>query len=67
MALSKIYIFLECPIGYYRDNCSEKCNPPTYGEECQYICGCPNDECHFVFGCFQHVVTVTANRNLSEL
>lgn len=41
----------KCPIGYFSDNCSRKCNPPTYGEDCQYLCECSNDVCHFALGC----------------
>lgn len=57
----------ECPIGYYHYNCSEKCSPPTYGEECQLICHCPYDECHFVFGCLQNVGTETAHQKQSAI
>lgn len=48
---------LECPLGYYGKECSEKCFPPTYGEDCQSLCNCPLKECHFVNGCVQRHLT----------
>lgn len=62
MVLSK-YV-LECPIGFYRNSCSEKCIPPTYGEDCQAVCKCPLEECNFVTGCFQNLGTVTNYQQL---
>lgn len=49
-----VSIFLECPIGYHRKNCSEKCSYPTYGADCQTVCNCHSDDCHFVSGCYQY-------------
>lgn len=55
-----IYIYLlGCPLGYYLNNCSTKCSPPNYGEECQSVCQCPDVYCHFASGCPQHVITFT--------
>lgn len=56
---------LECPIGYYLNNCSKVCSPPNYGEDCQSICQCPYTDCHFATGCLQHVETVTGVQRLS--
>lgn len=56
---------LECPIGYYLNNCLEVCSPPNYGEDCQSICQCPYTDCHFATGCSQHVETVTGVQRLS--
>lgn len=50
----KLFLFLECPIGYHFINCSEKCNFPTFGEECQFQCDCPVSDCHFARGCVQN-------------
>lgn len=58
-------IFSECPIGYHRNNCSEKCSYPVYGEDCQYICDCNKNDCHFVTGCFNYVTTVTDHQQLT--
>lgn len=57
--------FLECPIGYYFNNCSKVCSPPNYGESCQSVCRCPYKDCHFATGCPQHIYTLTGNRLLS--
>lgn len=54
-------------MGYHRSNCSETCIAPTYGEDCQLICECPDDECNFITGCSQNVGTVTDNRHLRML
>ncbi|XP_078314771.1 uncharacterized protein LOC144619753 [Crassostrea virginica] len=44
-----------CPIGYFGDNCSKQCVPPTYGEDCQSLCSCTDGfYCHFAFGCSLH-------------
>lgn len=56
---------LECPIGYYLNNCSKVCSPPNYGEDCQSICQCPYTDCHFATGCLHHVETVTGVQRLS--
>lgn len=53
-AIIKLILFLECPMGYHLINCSEKCNFPTFGEECQFRCDCPVSDCHFARGCVQN-------------
>lgn len=58
-------IFLECPIGYHRYNCSEICSYPVYGEDCQYICDCNKNDCHFVTGCSHYVTIVTNHQQLT--
>lgn len=54
-----IKLFLECPIGYHLNNCSEKCSIPTFGEECQFLCDCPDYDCHFARGCLNNLGSVT--------
>lgn len=57
------YMFvLECPTGYFLKNCSRECSPPNYGEKCQSICACPDEDCHFATGCLQHMDTVAGYR-----
>lgn len=55
---------LECPIGYFLNNCSKVCSPPNYGEDCQFICQCPYTDCHFATGCPQSS-SVTGVQRLS--
>ena len=43
--------FSECPHGTYGVNCSNKCQPLTYGWLCSEICNCSNSSCHHVYGC----------------
>lgn len=46
-----VFLFIECPIGHFGRNCSNKCSPPNFG----YLCGqeypsyCKT--CHYIFGC----------------
>lgn len=61
---SLLYV-LECPLGYFLNNCSIKCSPPNYGEECQSLCQCPFEECHFATGWLQDVETVSVYQRLS--
>lgn len=46
-----VFLFIECPIGHFGRNCSNKCSPPNFG----YLCGqeCPSycKTCHNIFGC----------------
>lgn len=46
-----VFLFIECPIGHFGRNCSNKCSPPNFGylcgQECQSFC----KTCHFIFGC----------------
>lgn len=56
----------KCPLGYYGNECSEKCFPPTYGEDCQSLCNCPVKECHFVNGCVQRHLTSAEYTKLAD-
>lgn len=56
---------LECPVGYYFNNCSKVCSPPSYGDGCQSVCKCPFKDCHFATGCPQQMETVTVYGRLS--
>lgn len=47
--------FIDCPVGYFGKNCSEKCSPPGYGELCSQTCDCVS--CHHIFGCNETGVT----------
>ncbi|XP_052677345.1 protein draper-like [Crassostrea angulata] len=40
---------IECPAGYYNDNCSDVCPAPLYGLLCAQKCDCV--PCHHVYGC----------------
>ena len=44
-------LFIECPAGYYKENCSLPCPPPTYGHNCAEECSCSRASCHHVYGC----------------
>lgn len=41
--------YVECPAGYYNDNCSDVCPAPLYGLLCAQKCDCV--PCHHVYGC----------------
>ncbi|XP_078316194.1 uncharacterized protein LOC111099618 [Crassostrea virginica] len=41
----------KCKPGYIGPNCSIKCPHPAYGDTCQEICNCSEDECDSVTGC----------------
>lgn len=44
--------FIDCPIGYFRNNCSSPCRYPNYGKDCQQDCShCKEDACNSTFGC----------------
>ena len=43
--------FIECPAGYYEDDYSLPCPPPTYGGNCAEQCSCSSTSCHHVYGC----------------
>lgn len=53
------FLLLECSIGYHGKDCTQKCIYPFYGEGCQSICACLENECHFSRGCFWHTETDT--------
>lgn len=44
-----ILIFVECPIGYFGQNCSDICPWPTYGALCSKVCEC--QPCNHEDGC----------------
>ena len=46
-----VYNFIDCPVGYYGDNCSFSCPVPTDGNGCAETCSCSNASCHHVYGC----------------
>ena len=47
------WYYSECPKGFSGD-CSQKCIPPAYGEDCQFLCNCIDGYfCHFADGCSQ--------------
>lgn len=43
--------FVDCPLGYFGYNCSQKCSPPQYGNFCTQICEQGCRECHYREGC----------------
>ena len=43
--------FIECPPGYYGDNCSFPCPALSYGSGCVEQCSCSSESCHHVYGC----------------
>lgn len=43
--------FVDCPLGYFGYNCSQKCSPPQYGKFCTQICEQGCRECHYREGC----------------
>ncbi|XP_078341817.1 uncharacterized protein LOC111106290 isoform X2 [Crassostrea virginica] len=43
--------FIECPAGYYGDNCSFPCPALSYGSGCAEQCSCSSESCHHVYGC----------------
>lgn len=52
-------LFLDCPLGYHNINCSEMCNFPSFGEDCQGTCRCDISHCDHRSGC------ITLNGTLS--
>lgn len=62
--IAKSKFVLECPVEYYRLNCSEQCIYPTYGGDCQSECKCSRDKCDFVTGCSQGQKEATGNQRL---
>lgn len=57
---------IECPVGYYSENCSEKCMYPSYGEECQGECHCSQPMCNFITGCSDSSSKFTCNAKHSN-
>nr|XP_022294243.1 uncharacterized protein LOC111104529 isoform X3 [Crassostrea virginica] len=57
----------KCPTGYFGD-CSKRCTPPTYGEDCQSLCHCTQGfYCHFAYGCLPHINNETDHQQTSSL
>lgn len=49
--ISELFL-IDCPIGYFGNNCSSPCRYPNYGKECQHNCShCGNETCNSTFGC----------------
>ncbi|XP_062610786.1 uncharacterized protein LOC134272580 [Saccostrea cucullata] len=42
---------IECSPGFYAFNCSEKCEYPLYGFQCEKLCQCSAMFCDFRSGC----------------
>lgn len=43
--------FVHCPSGYFGINCSEKCEPPSYGFICCHVCAPDCQKRHHIAGC----------------
>lgn len=50
--MSHIFLKIECPIGYYRSNCSEACKFSHFGKECQDKCNCSPHLSDHITGCY---------------
>lgn len=48
-----VFLFIEtnCPPGYLGRNCAERCRYPSYGIDCQGLCGCEEKLCDVATGC----------------
>lgn len=46
-----LFLFIECPIGHFGRNCSNKCSPPNFGNRCGQECPSYCKTCHYIFGC----------------
>lgn len=46
-----VFLFIECPIGHFGRNCSNKCSPPNSGYLCGQECASYCKTCHYIFGC----------------
>lgn len=42
-------MFIECPVGYFGENCTNICPPSYYGHMCVQKCKC--SPCHHIYGC----------------
>uniref|UniRef100_A0A8W8LTU3 TNFR-Cys domain-containing protein n=1 Tax=Magallana gigas TaxID=29159 RepID=A0A8W8LTU3_MAGGI len=70
MSLSYLLIIVDCPVGYFGVNCSDKCTPPSYGVHCSQVCEC--SPCDHAFGCIlntesQETEPTTAVKHKSSL
>ena len=41
-----------CRSGYFGHRCMNKCKYPNYGKGCQSNCGCLEENCNFINGCY---------------
>lgn len=46
-----MFCFIECPPGYFGENCSEMCEHPTFGKGCAHQCSCEKHLSNFMHGC----------------
>lgn len=44
--------FLACNIGYHGQQCESQCPYPLYGNHCQMVCMCKENDCHYAHGCY---------------
>lgn len=44
--------YLACKDGWYNEDCHDRCPYPFYGHKCGSTCGCSNETCHHVTGCY---------------
>lgn len=52
----------DCNEGFFHSDCSQKCDPGTYGFACLSTCSsCSIDDCNHVYGCPQ-IVSTTLSR-----
>uniref|UniRef100_A0A8W8L7J5 EGF-like domain-containing protein n=1 Tax=Magallana gigas TaxID=29159 RepID=A0A8W8L7J5_MAGGI len=42
---------VHCLPGYYENDCTSKCEHPSYGDQCYKRCKCDLTSCHHVTGC----------------
>ena len=41
-----------CRSGFFGHRCINKCKYPNYGKGCQSNCGCLEENCNFINGCY---------------
>lgn len=51
MIKNPFYLFSACKVGYYGQNCEDKCPPSYFGQRCKSECNCTENSCHHVYGC----------------
>nr|XP_022286689.1 endothelial cell-specific molecule 1-like [Crassostrea virginica] len=49
---------IECPIGFFWENCSKPCPYPLFGAKCHQTCICTQELCDTVNGCKQEVPAI---------
>ncbi|XP_062610792.1 uncharacterized protein LOC134272589 [Saccostrea cucullata] len=57
---------VKCQNGYSGVNCSEICDYPNYGEDCQNECHCTQDICDHRKGCQKKSQDIPGDEQLSE-